>query len=50
MTIANYAQLSVLEKALRQQPLSVEERRVARFLATAAKAAKDAALSRATFG
>jgi hypothetical protein len=50
MHIADYAQLSVLEKACRGQPLSVEERRVAAYLATSAKRAKDAALSRIAFG
>lgn len=50
MNVASYAQLTVLEKALRQQPLTVAERRTAAHLATAAKAAKDAALSREMFG
>lgn len=49
MNVADYGQLSVLEKALRGQPLSVAERRVATYLATCAKSAKDAALSRAVF-
>ena len=50
MTVANYSHLAVLEKALRQQPLTVAERRVAAHLATAAKSAKDAALSKELFG
>lgn len=50
MKIADYAQLAVLEKACRQQPLSVEERRVARYLAQYAKAEKDRTLSLAAFG
>lgn len=50
MTIANYSQLAVIEKALRQQPLTVAERRVAAHLATAARSAKEAALLSATFG
>lgn len=50
MMVANYAQLAVLEKALRQQPLTVAERRVAAYLATSAKAAKDKALSQVAFG
>jgi hypothetical protein len=50
MTVADYAQLSVLEKACRQLPLTVEERRVARFLADNARRAKDATLSRIAFG
>jgi hypothetical protein len=50
MTIADYAQLSVLEKALRGQPLTVNERKVACYLAVAARRAKDDALSRVAFG
>lgn len=50
MNIQDYGQLAVIEKALRGQPLSVAERRVASFLATAARSAKDQALSKAVFG
>jgi hypothetical protein len=50
MTVQNYSQLDVLEKALRQQPLSVGERRVAAYLAQQARAAKNETLSRAAFG
>ena len=50
MNIADYGQLDVLEKALRQQPLSVGERRIASYLATQARRAKDETLSRVAFG
>lgn len=50
MNVALYSHLDVLEKALRQQPLSVAERRVACHLAKQAKAAKDATLLQAAFG
>lgn len=50
MNIALYSHLAVVEKALRGQPLTVAERRVAAHLAGAAKAAKDVALSKEVFG
>lgn len=50
MQVQNYGQLAVIEKALRGQPLSVTERRVASHLAQVAKVEKDRALSFATFG
>lgn len=50
MKIADYSQLAVLEKALRQQPLSVAERRVANYLAQYARAEKDRTLSLVAFG
>jgi hypothetical protein len=50
MTVKDYGQLAVIEKALRGQPLSVAERRVAAYLAQFAHAEKDRALSLALIG
>lgn len=50
MNILDYAQLAVLEKACRQQPLSVGERRIATYLAEQSKQAQNETLSRVAFG
>lgn len=50
MNVAQYSHLAVIEKALRQQPLSVGERHLAQHLAEEARRAKDRTLLNAAYG